>query len=37
MKDAILILAAVVAFSLPYSRMPHTWRAFFTTAWWRRR
>lgn len=31
MKEILLV---ILALAFPYSKMPHTWRAVFTTKWW---
>lgn len=33
--DAGLLLLAVACWTFPYHRLPRTWRAVFTTTWWR--
>jgi len=35
-KTMLLLLLVVAAWTFPYHKMPHTWRATLTTAWWRR-
>lgn len=36
MKTAILLALVVAGWTFPYSKVPHTWQAVFTTKWWKR-